>query len=241
MDKRPSLRGVVRAELYTHFMDVAANLLGALGRYWGYDSFRPLQEGIVRSLQPLYGERKSRMKTYREMVHAMLTEVRAGKNVCVAFYGHPGVFAWAPHEAIRIARKEGYFAHMEPGISSEDCLYADLGIDPATFGCQHYEHGFGSVVDPHPALPRRNGNLPLFPQLQLPEADFRNSRHVGGLENLRSCVHQKDSLSSNSCASSTLVTTPAIAPALRHSPMRFHCRGVGCSPGRFTSSWRLRP
>jgi len=31
-------------------METAANLLGALGRYWGYDSFRPLQEGVVRSL-----------------------------------------------------------------------------------------------------------------------------------------------------------------------------------------------
>jgi ATP-dependent DNA helicase RecQ len=31
-------------------MDTAADLLGALGRYWGYGSFRPLQEGIVRSL-----------------------------------------------------------------------------------------------------------------------------------------------------------------------------------------------
>jgi hypothetical protein len=28
---------------------------------------------------------------------------------------------------------------MEPGISAEDCLYADLGIDPGAFGCQHYE------------------------------------------------------------------------------------------------------
>jgi hypothetical protein len=28
---------------------------------------------------------------------------------------------------------------MEPGISAEDCLYADLGIDPGKFGCQHYE------------------------------------------------------------------------------------------------------
>ena len=93
----------------------------------------------VRSLQPFYGAGKPRTRTYREMVNAILTEVRAGKKVCAAFYGHPGVFAWAPHESIRIARKEGYSAHMEPGISAEDCLYADLGIDPATVGCQHHE------------------------------------------------------------------------------------------------------
>jgi precorrin-3B methylase len=93
----------------------------------------------VRSLQPYYKEGKSRMQTYREMVDAMLTEVRAGKNVCGAFYGHPGVFAWPPHKAIEIARSEGYPAHMEPGVSAEDCLYADLGIDPGKFGCQHYE------------------------------------------------------------------------------------------------------
>lgn len=93
----------------------------------------------VRSLQPYYGEDKSRIKTYREMVNAILTEVRAGKSVCATFYGHPGVFAWAPHKAIAVARKEGYTAIMEPGISAEDCLYADLGIDPGAFGCQHYE------------------------------------------------------------------------------------------------------
>lgn len=28
---------------------------------------------------------------------------------------------------------------MHPGISAEDCLYADLGIDPGTCGCQHFE------------------------------------------------------------------------------------------------------
>ena len=93
----------------------------------------------VRSLQPFYGENKARTKTYREMTNAILAEVRAGKKVCAAFYGHPGVFAWTPHESIRIARKEGFAAYMEPGISAEDCLYADLGIDPGRFGCQHYE------------------------------------------------------------------------------------------------------
>lgn len=93
----------------------------------------------VRSLQPYYGDGKSRHQTYREMVEAMLAEVRLGKRVCGAFYGHPGVFALAPHEAIAQARGEGYAAHMEPGISAEDCLYADLGIDPGRYGCQHFE------------------------------------------------------------------------------------------------------
>lgn len=93
----------------------------------------------VRSLQPLYREGKSRMDTYGQMVSTMLAEVRSGKKVCGAFYGHPGVFAWPSHKAIEIARSEGYRAHMEPGVSAEDCLFADLGIDPGKHGCQHHE------------------------------------------------------------------------------------------------------
>lgn len=93
----------------------------------------------VRSLQPHYVEGRSRLIGYRDMVEAMLEQVRAGKNVCGAFYGHAGVFALPPHRAIEIARREGYRAHMEPGVSAEDCLYADLGIDPGRVGCQHYE------------------------------------------------------------------------------------------------------
>lgn len=95
----------------------------------------------VRSLQPYYGDGKSKSRavTYREWVDVMMAEVRAGKRVCAVFYGHPGIFAWSPHEVIKLARAEGFQAHMEPGISAEDCLYADLGIDPGRFGCQHYE------------------------------------------------------------------------------------------------------
>lgn len=93
----------------------------------------------VRSLQPLYSEDRSRRDTYADMVETLLAQVRAGKHVVGAFYGHPGVFARAPHVAIERARAEGYEASMEPGISAEDCLYADLGIDPGTYGCQHYE------------------------------------------------------------------------------------------------------
>ncbi len=93
----------------------------------------------ARSLQPYYREGKVRLDSYREMVEAMLVEVRAGRRVCGVFYGHPGVFALVPHKAIAVARAEGFAANMEPGISAEDCLYADLGIDPGAYGCAHFE------------------------------------------------------------------------------------------------------
>lgn len=93
----------------------------------------------VRNLQDLYAEGKHRMDTYEQMVDRMLSEVRLGKKVCGAFYGHPGVFACVPHMAVEQARKEGFSAKMEPGISAEACLYADLGIDPGNYGIQSFE------------------------------------------------------------------------------------------------------
>lgn len=93
----------------------------------------------VRSLQKYYQEGQDRKISYRQMVDAMLVEVQAGKKVVGAFYGHPGVFAWVPHKAIAEAKQQGYKAHMEPGVSAEDCLFADLAIDPGRYGCQQYE------------------------------------------------------------------------------------------------------
>jgi uncharacterized protein YabN with tetrapyrrole methylase and pyrophosphatase domain len=93
----------------------------------------------VRSLQHCYQEGKNRNTTYNEMVELILTEVRAGKKVTAAFYGHPGVFACVAHRAINQAKRENLSAHMEAGISAEDCLYADLGIDPGKTGCMNLE------------------------------------------------------------------------------------------------------
>lgn len=93
----------------------------------------------VRSLQGFYQEGKNRNITYNEMVETILTEVRNGNKVVTAFYGHPGVFACVSHRAIKKAKSEDLPATMEPGISAEDCLYADLGIDPGRSGCMHYE------------------------------------------------------------------------------------------------------
>ncbi|MFZ1023234.1 MAG: SAM-dependent methyltransferase, partial [Thermoplasmata archaeon] len=93
----------------------------------------------AESLADCYREGQSRARAYEAMVERMLSPVRSGLKVCVAFYGHPGVFVYPSHEAIRIARSEGYEARMLPGISAEDCLFADLGIDPGRSGCQSYE------------------------------------------------------------------------------------------------------
>src|SRR5712671_4940013 len=40
----------MRTTLYTACMTSATDLLTPLRRYWGFDSFRPLQERVVRSL-----------------------------------------------------------------------------------------------------------------------------------------------------------------------------------------------
>lgn len=106
----------------------------------------PVSERWIKTLNPAaeslascYVRGESRMVAYRRMTAKMLSSVRSGSRVCAAFYGHPGVFVYPSHEAIRQARKERFEARMLPGISAEDCLFADLGIDPSRSGCQSFE------------------------------------------------------------------------------------------------------
>jgi Tetrapyrrole (Corrin/Porphyrin) Methylases len=93
----------------------------------------------ARSLHGLYAAEKERSRTYAEVVEELLAPVRAGRDVCAVFYGHPGVFARPGHVAIRRARAEGFRARMLPAVSALDCLVADLGIDPGATGLQSYE------------------------------------------------------------------------------------------------------
>lgn len=93
----------------------------------------------TRSLQGHYKPGRIRAETYQAIVEEILTSVRRGGKICVALYGHPGVFAQPAHEAIRLAREEGHSARMLPAVSAEDCLFADLGVDPGATGCQSYE------------------------------------------------------------------------------------------------------
>lgn len=99
---------------------------------------RELNDKVI-PLNDLYDREPDRAHAYVAMADRILAALREGKEVCAAFYGHPGVFVDPSHAAVARARAEGFEARMLPGISAEDCLFADLGVDPAEVGCQAFE------------------------------------------------------------------------------------------------------
>jgi uncharacterized protein YabN with tetrapyrrole methylase and pyrophosphatase domain len=124
----PEARGLLKDA------DVVFTVVDGLTQYW-LEKLNP----NVQSLAGLYGNGRTRRETYNAMTETILEGVRRGSNVVAAFYGHPGVFVDPAHAAIRIARDEGFDAAMLPGVSAEDCMFADLGFDPGRVGCQSYE------------------------------------------------------------------------------------------------------
>src|SRR5215218_8387876 len=121
------------------WMQKADKLLYVVGDPVAKETITQLNPEGAESLSDLYAEGKPRIETYNQMVERVVECVREGLLTCLACYGHPGVFVYPSHESIRRARSEGFDAKMLPGISSEDCLFADLGVDPGIYGCQSFE------------------------------------------------------------------------------------------------------
>ncbi len=127
--------------------------------------------------------RSRRREMYRAMTTRLLELLGQGERVCAVFYGHPGVFADPAHEAIREARRMGFEARMLPGVSAEDCLFADLGVDPGKHGFQSYEVTDFLIhrrrFDPH--VP-----LALWQVAMIGDLGFYEGRqHIEGLAILR--------------------------------------------------------
>jgi uncharacterized protein YabN with tetrapyrrole methylase and pyrophosphatase domain len=93
----------------------------------------------AESLTHFYELGKPRFEIYEAIIGEILGWLKKTPNLCVAFYGHPGFYAFAGHEAIKRAKLGGFHARMLAGISCEDQMFADLGIDPGASGCQTYE------------------------------------------------------------------------------------------------------
>jgi hypothetical protein len=132
----------------------ADRVLFAVASPWAARWIRSLKPAAEALLYPRDG--RPRREIYRAMVERIMEELRQGGRLCVAFYGHPGVLVAAGHQAIRRARAEGHGARMLPGVSSLDCLFADLGVDPGAEGCQIFEAGVllerRGPLDPHTPL-----------------------------------------------------------------------------------------
>jgi len=91
------------------------------------------------SLDELYQKYPLRLHCYRAITEYVLEETRKGQHICMVIYGHPTIFAKSGVDAVIQAKKEGIDARILPGISAEDCLFADLMVDPGRYGCQSFE------------------------------------------------------------------------------------------------------
>lgn len=132
-----SVSGQMTLAAKSHIENADIVFMGIMNKV-GEHAVRKLNANCI-SLDDLYEEGKSRALTYQQMTDRIVNAVVAGKKVCAAFYGHAGVFVTPSHDAINKVRELGFSAQMLPGVSAEDCLIADLGIDPSKFGCQSYE------------------------------------------------------------------------------------------------------
>lgn len=92
-----------------------------------------------QSLNFLENSDDYRTNNYAIITKFIINEVKKKQHVCVVFYGHPTVYATPALDAALQLEKEGYATNILPAISAEDCLYADLRIDPGSDGCQSYE------------------------------------------------------------------------------------------------------
>lgn len=86
------------------------------------------------SLQDCYREGEDGAVAARRMAERIVAPLREGRSVCAAFSGHPAVLVHAARLAAEQARGEGFAVSMLPAISCEDCLFAELGVDPAVPG-----------------------------------------------------------------------------------------------------------
>ena len=115
----------------------ADRVLFAVADPWAARWIRTLNRNSESLPYPRDG--RARRTIYREMTEKIVSVLQQGGNLCVAFYGSPALLARSAHSAIREARKAGYSAAMLPGVSSLDCLGADMGVDLGEQGVQIFE------------------------------------------------------------------------------------------------------
>ncbi len=104
-----------------------------------------MKEWIVKnnvnseSLDQLYIKHPLRKDCYQAITEYILAVLQTKQHVCVVIYGHPLVLSQSALNAVHLAQKENYYVKVLPAISTEDCLFADLLVDPGVCGCLSFE------------------------------------------------------------------------------------------------------
>lgn len=132
---RPGLHTTREAIARIKGADKVLYLLAEITPVRWLEELNPTAESLEHAYRP--GRRYA--EVYEEIVTTILDHVREGLDLCVVFYGHPGVFDRTSYDAVGRARAEGFAARILPGITAEDCLYVDLELDPGATGCQSYD------------------------------------------------------------------------------------------------------
>lgn len=89
-------------------------------------------------LSEIYYSTEDRQDCYKKIVDYILNLLGDYQNVCAIFYGHP-IFCVNPAQSlIEKAKSKDVNIISCPAISSIDCMFSDLNIDPAEYGMQIY-------------------------------------------------------------------------------------------------------
>jgi len=86
------------------------------------------------SLESIYFSDTNRAIAYQKITDYIVEQYEHYNVLCVVFYGHPTLFADSALQAVKNINASGGDAIVLPAVSSMDCLFADLKVDPGKSG-----------------------------------------------------------------------------------------------------------
>jgi uncharacterized protein YabN with tetrapyrrole methylase and pyrophosphatase domain len=89
-------------------------------------------------LEETYYSNDNRKEAYQLISEKIVEQLELYDKVSVILYGHPIYCSSPAQKAIRVAKDKGINIISCPAVSSLDCLFSDLNIDPAEYGMQIY-------------------------------------------------------------------------------------------------------
>ena len=95
---------------------------------------------ISVSLDLAYSSDFKRVEAYKKVVDEVIFYLKSNDNLCVALYGHPLICSSLGIMLSEISIDDhNVNVEVYPAVSAEDCIFADLKIDPLSHGCYSAE------------------------------------------------------------------------------------------------------